>query len=463
MSYLKVSARVIGSTSSSNLTTTASLDKVDQTDVTTVYPKTATYTITTPISADIQVNQTANTYTDTNNNNYVTYNINIKNNGPDNATGVIITDKLPTGLTNIIYSISNDGGLTWTTSDPAYNPTTGTWTIGNFQANDPTKILKITAQITTTGTIKNTATRTDTMTQKDYNYNNNAQTTITTITGQYTPKVNMYVILRPWYYDTAAGTYQTTSDVGNTIVYSINVRNYGTDDATGIVIKYQLGNGYKFTGFSTESVDQANLDNATFDSTTNTITWYIGYMPKNGMSYLKVSARVIGSTSSSNLTTTASLDKVDQTDVTTVYPKTATYTITTPTSADIQVNQTANTYTDTNNNNYVTYNINIKNNGPDNATGVIITDKLPTGLTNIIYSISNDGGLTWTTSDPAYNPTTGTWTIGNFQANDPTKILKITAQITTTGTIKNTATRTDTMTQKDYNYNNNAQTTITTT
>ena len=106
------------------LTTTATLTHVDQYDTPNNY-KTQNYSINVPPSADIQVNQTQTT---TPNNTYVTYTITTTNNGPDNATGVQITDQLPTGLT---YNTSNP-------TTGTYNPTTGIWNIGTIHQRNNT-------------------------------------------------------------------------------------------------------------------------------------------------------------------------------------------------------------------------------------------------------------------------------------------------------------------------------------
>ena len=115
--------------------------------------------------------------------NYVTYTITDTNNGPSNATGVAVTDKLPTGLT---YVSSNP-------STGTYNSSTGVWTIGNLNDNQ-TVTLTVTAQITaTSGTIINTAK--ETQNESDRNLDNNAQTTYLTVSGSYTPSVEMAVII----------------------------------------------------------------------------------------------------------------------------------------------------------------------------------------------------------------------------------------------------------------------------
>ena len=166
------------------LTTTATLTHVDQYDTPNNY-KTQSYSI-------IRTTKRRHTSKPNTNNHtikHVTYTITTTNNGPDNATGVQITDQLPKGLT---YTTSNP-------STGTYNSTTGIWNIGHIP-NGTTQTLTITATITGTGTIINTASVTA-EDQDDWNYNNNAQTLNLTITGQYTPKVDIYVQDYPWYYD----------------------------------------------------------------------------------------------------------------------------------------------------------------------------------------------------------------------------------------------------------------------
>lgn len=84
-----------------------------------VEPQTATLYVN---KAPLDVNKT--TLQDTYNvGDTVTYNIDVVNNGPDNATNVVVTDTLPEGLA---YVSSTNGGV-W---DPATR--TITWTVGNL-------------------------------------------------------------------------------------------------------------------------------------------------------------------------------------------------------------------------------------------------------------------------------------------------------------------------------------------
>ncbi len=95
----------------------------------------------------------------------------MNNNGPNNAAGIQVTDKLPSGLQYVSY-VASQG---------TYNSNTGVWNIGNITYGSGPLTLTITAKITGTGTIKNTA-HLSAKSQNDWNYNNNEQETIITTT-----------------------------------------------------------------------------------------------------------------------------------------------------------------------------------------------------------------------------------------------------------------------------------------
>ena len=72
------------------------------------------------------------------------YTLVVTNHGPDAASGVIVRDQLPAGVT----FVSSTGG--------AYDPHTGAWTVGNL-ASGSSATLTITVKIGQSGTITNTA------------------------------------------------------------------------------------------------------------------------------------------------------------------------------------------------------------------------------------------------------------------------------------------------------------------
>ena len=72
------------------------------------------------------------------------FTITATNNGPGNATGVVVADPIPAGLTYV----SDDGG-------GAFDAGTGTWTIG-ILANGVSAVLKITVRVIKAGAIIST-------------------------------------------------------------------------------------------------------------------------------------------------------------------------------------------------------------------------------------------------------------------------------------------------------------------
>jgi uncharacterized repeat protein (TIGR01451 family) len=112
------------------------------TDDTTASCKLENVTVTVPStcssstpSADLEVTKTAN-LSSAKSGDTVIYTVKVKNNGPDSATGVEVTDHLPTGVT---YASHNaDQG--------AYTSGTGLWTVGTL-ANGATATLTITITV----------------------------------------------------------------------------------------------------------------------------------------------------------------------------------------------------------------------------------------------------------------------------------------------------------------------------
>ncbi|WP_048190976.1 Ig-like domain-containing protein [Methanobacterium sp. SMA-27] len=396
--------------------------------------------INSDVTANVKLSQTANSPVNTGD--LVTYTVTAVNNGPNTATGIMINDFVPAGLTGVTVTPSE--GTSY------YN---GVWVIPTLdEGASATLIITGTASASMAGT---TTTNTAIRTSQDQSNSLSAVTK----SGVYTKIVDVAVSNGGWYYLTAEDKYQDSFVVGNTPVFMWGVRNSAIyDEATGVVAEYIIPKGFEYVGSSTNVGTLSYIYNNI--NKQGIITWNIGYMPKDGsvMTYVTLRVAKVGD-KTSDLTPIAKLKQVDQTDNNSSNDQ-STFPIIGQNCADIQVNQSYNTNTN-NGKHYVTYYITVNNNGPSSATGVQITDILPAGLTYISHSTSNDDGTTWNDNDPAYNPetTNGIWNIGNFNYGSQTKILVITAEITATeGTIINTATRTA-RNEKDPNYNNDAQTT----
>ncbi|MDY9922383.1 MAG: DUF11 domain-containing protein, partial [Methanobacterium sp.] len=205
-------------------------------------------TITIPPASDLTITKTVNNttpkYLET-----ITYTITIHNNGPDNATNVISTDTLPTGL----QYISDDG-------NGSYNHNTGLWTIGTLN-NNTNAILHIIAQVITSNTqITNIATVNGT----NYDQNNTNNETNTTITIPPASDLGIAINVNdahPKYLDF--------------VEFTMTAHNYGPDDAPNAKVYFTAPAGLRYISDDT---------NGSFNSTTG--LWSIGYMATNTMAVM---------------------------------------------------------------------------------------------------------------------------------------------------------------------------------
>ena len=177
----------------------------------------------------------------------LTYTVTVTNAGPDNATGVVLTDILSSKL-NLVSTSTSVG---------TYVTSTGIWTIGNLN-NGASASMTITATVKSGQegqTIPNSATVS--ATQPDPNSGNNTVTVNTTVNGGgctsncgggggggggYSPNSNLAI--------------SKTSDksivkVGDDLTFTINVINNGPDNATAVTVTEAIPAGLNFISATT--------------------------------------------------------------------------------------------------------------------------------------------------------------------------------------------------------------------
>lgn len=337
----------------------------------------------------------------------VTFTLTVTNHGPSAATGVKVDEQLP-------------NGYTFVSASPAaqYDDASHTWTIGNL-ANQASTSLTLVATVNAAGdgvTYTNIAVVSGN--EKDKSTDNNTDSAkITSVAVTDLAITKSITAANPLY-------------AGNEVTFTLTVTNNGPSAATGVTVSDKLAAGYTFKSASDAGYDAASG------------VWTIGNLANGATATLNIVAVVNADQAAADYGNTATVtgNEKDPTS------SNNTSTITTPVvtqATDLEVVKTVDKTT-ANINDQVTFTITVTNHGPSNATGVKVTDALPSGYTFV-------------SADPsaAYNSTSGVWSVGNL-ANGASSALKIVTTLNASGVYLNTATGTGD--QADTNTDNNTGT-----
>jgi large repetitive protein len=314
----------------------------------------------------------------------VSFTLGVHNNGPSDATGVFVSDKLPPGVAFV-------------SAIPAaqYDAITGIWTVGNIPAST-TATLVINTTFTGPGSVLNTA-RVTAVDQPDTDLNNNESSA--TLPSQ----IADLALTK-----TADNTEPKPNDV---VTFTITLKNNGPDAATSPSVNDAVPAG--FTVLSTSPSQ----------GTYTAPTWAVGPLSNGASATLVIVARMTGTAPQVNTATATNPSQQDpnagnnQQSVT-ITPQRAELTIT-KTVAATPVNVTGN----------AVFTVTVSNAGPSAATNVIVADLLPVGLT--FAGAAPGAGV--------YDELTGLWKIDLIAASG-SATLTVTARVDGRGPYVNTAT-----------------------
>ena len=313
-----------------------------------------------------------------------TFTITVVNQGPDDATGVEVTDTLPAGLT---YVSDNAGG--------AYDSTTGVWTIGDLAVGESVS-MEFTVTVDEAGSFTNEAEVTAANEPDVDSVPGDGQGDDwddATVTAVVPPDIIDLELVK----DVAPAAVQ----VGEQTTFTITVVNQGPDDATGVEVTDTLPAGLTYV-----SDDGAGA----YDSTTG--VWTIGDLAVGASVQLSF---VVTVDQAGTFTNVAEVTAANEEDVDSVPgdgegddwdDATVTATVEPPPIIDLELTKDVDP-AEVEVGEETTFTITVVNQGPDDATGVEVTDTLPAGLT---YVSDNAGG--------AYDSTTGVWTIGDLAVGE---------------------------------------------
>ena len=173
------------------------------------------------------------------------------------------------------------------------------------------------------------------------------------------------------------------------IVYSIVLTNNGPGQATGVKLTDLLPAGITYVS--------NGLSQGTYSSVSG--IWTVGVVNAGSSASLTITARVNSATAGTSITNIVTISAMDQAD--TNPGNNSSTAIVTVVGADLGVAKAVDDAAPFVGNK-ITYTVVLTNNGPSAATGVALTDLMPTGLTYVSNQVSQG----------SYASGSGIWTVG---------------------------------------------------
>lgn len=356
----------------------------------------------TPQVADVSLQKTVSDYPPGVPQN-VFFTIEVLNAGPDEATNLVVRDQLPAGLE---YVQDDSGG--------SYDPATGLWTISKLGVGQSMQ-LDIEAKVTQFGRLTNVA---ELIAVDQYDDDSEPGNDILIEDDQDNASVTQEVIVDLSLTKTVDNL---TPNVGDNVVFTIDVKNDGPGSASGVSVLDFLASGFTYVSH-------------TGDGTYNRLNggWLIGDVAVGETKTIAITATVNTTGRYTNSAQVLAQDQIDadsdpgnnvesedDQEVIELNPVA---------SIDLELTKTVNNATP-DACSMVQFTIEVKNLGPSEASGIEVTDVLPDGYTFVSYSSSTG----------EYNQFTGLWVLDNAIIANESEFLLINAAVKPTGNYLNVA------------------------
>lgn len=338
------------------------------------------------VGADLQIVKLVDNPTP-NLNSEVVWTILVTNNGPEDAENVVVNDNLPAGVEYV--SDSSTAG--------SFDLAAGVWEIGDL-ANGESALLQITSIATDAAAVQTNIALVSSDTEDSNAENNVAQDSIDAVDADLAITKTID---------------EPAPDLGDEVIWTIEVVNNGPDTAENVVITDVLPEGTTFVSSSNED----------FNAETGEIA--LGDLAPDEVFSIDVTVTVDDADGARTNVAVVSSDSFDSnpdnnddsSDVDAV-------------AADLELVKDVLPETaapgDT-----VEWTISVINQGPDAATGVAVQDILPAGVEYNDHSVNG-------VQESDFDPVEGIWSVGNLAVGE-TATLTIQAEVVDTGELTNIA------------------------
>ncbi len=309
--------------------------------------------------------------------NNVTYTVTVTNQGPSTATGVVVTDNLPAGVSHVSHNASQG----------VYDQNTGLWAIGTMLDDDVVTLTIVANLLFNQSTTVNCA-EVSAADQNDIDSTPGNANQVSEDDDDCNPEDPEI--------DLELEKSVSSPDQNGNVTYTVTVTNQGPNAATGVVVTDNLPAGVSHVSH--------NASQGVYDQ--NTGLWAIGTMLDNDVVTLTIVANLLFN--QSTIVNCAEVSAANETDMDST-PGNANQVDEddndcTP-EIDLELEKSASMPDHANN---VTYTVTVTNQGPGTATGVVVTDNLPAGVSHVSHNASQG----------VYDQNTGLWAIGTMLDDD---------------------------------------------
>ncbi len=358
----------------------------------------------------------------------VTYTLSIVNNGPSDATNVVLNDPLPSGFT--VLSSGSGPNNDCPPQGPQDDPSTFNCNLGTIESGD-VRTVQITASTPPSLTAGSAITNTATLTS--FTQDSDASGRTASVTSNVVSSADLSISKAPVTDPIEAGAQQT---------YVLQITNNGPSVSRGVVVTDVLPPGVTFV----------SVIPSTGCTTGSTVTCSLGDFGRSATATLQITVQLASNIGGTTLANAATVTSAPTSGAATSDPNTGNNSSTVSqkvaTRSDLSLTKKITSGAVVAGST-VSYQMTATNNGPSDAINMVLSDPLPSGTT-LVNANASDGG-----SCQLANPVVCSWP---SVTNGASRTVGLAVTVPPSATVGDTVTNTATVTSDNLNTTPDAST-----